>query len=113
MTISSATKDGGYIIIVEDGITKKSSIIYEDTVCSVPPTGYTKVGVIYVDEVNNKLVIQHNGSTTEIELGAAIAHDLGGASHNADTLGNLNSKVSDATLLDQGTIMALALALGS
>ena len=28
------------------------------------------------------------------------AHDLGGAEHNADTLANLNSKVSDATLDD-------------
>jgi len=39
------------------------------------------------------------------------AHDLGGASHTADTLANLNTKVSDATLLDQGTIIALVIAL--
>ncbi len=30
------------------------------------------------------------------------AHDLGGADHNADTLANLNTKVSDATLDDSG-----------
>jgi hypothetical protein len=36
-----------------------------------------------------------------------IAHDLGGAKHNADTLANLNSKVSDATLLDDDAINAL------
>lgn len=30
----------------------------------------------------------------------AMAHDLGGSSHNADTLANLNSKISDATLDD-------------
>jgi len=30
----------------------------------------------------------------------AAAHDLGGSSHNADTLANLNTKVSDATLDD-------------
>ena len=42
---------------------------------------------------------------------AAPAHDLGGASHNADTLANLNTKVSDATLFgkeefDANTILA-------
>ncbi len=34
--------------------------------------------------------------------GAPPAHDLGGAEHNADTLANLNSKVSDGTLIDTG-----------
>lgn len=43
---------------------------------------------------------------------APQAHDLGGASHNADTLANLNTKVSDATLLDQSTVIALVVALG-
>jgi len=43
---------------------------------------------------------------------SAAAHDLGGASHNADTLANLNSKVSDDTLLGQGTILSLIIALG-
>jgi hypothetical protein len=37
----------------------------------------------------------------------AKAHDLGGAKHNADTLANLNAKVSDATLLDDDGINAL------
>ena len=32
--------------------------------------------------------------------GLPAAHDLGGAEHNADTLANLNTKVSDATLID-------------
>ncbi len=35
--------------------------------------------------------------------GAPDPHDLGGAVHTADTLANLNSKVSDATLDDTGT----------
>jgi hypothetical protein len=34
--------------------------------------------------------------------GAPGAHDLGGASHTADTLADLNTKVSDATLDDSG-----------
>ena len=42
---------------------------------------------------------------------APQAHNLGGAAHGADTLSNLNSKVSDGTLLDQGTVLAFAIAL--
>lgn len=44
----------------------------------------------------------HDGTTTkDIGEGAAPgAHDLAGAQHNADTLANLNAKVSDATLDD-------------
>lgn len=34
------------------------------------------------------------------DAAAAGAHDLGGAEHNSDTLANLNTKVSDATLDD-------------
>lgn len=34
--------------------------------------------------------------------GAPAAHALGGASHTADTLANLNGKISDATLIDTG-----------
>ena len=77
MTITSVLKDGGRLVIVEDGITLIRSIVYDDVVCSLPPTGYTEVGVIYVDEDNNKLIIQYNGSTAEIGLGAA--GDLTGA----------------------------------
>ncbi len=34
--------------------------------------------------------------------GSVEAHDLGGGDHIADTLENLNSKVSDGTLIDTG-----------
>jgi hypothetical protein len=40
------------------------------------------------------------GAAVWTEITGGAAHDLGGASHNADTLVNLNSKVSDATLID-------------
>ena len=33
---------------------------------------------------------------------AAAAHDLGGSDHNADSLSDLNSKITDATLIDTG-----------
>jgi len=48
----------------------------------------------------------HDGTTAkDIGEGAAPgAHDLAGAQHNADTLANLNSKISDATLEDKTTL---------
>jgi hypothetical protein len=36
---------------------------------------------------------------------AAAAHDLGGASHNADTLADLNTKISDATLTGKHIVL--------
>jgi hypothetical protein len=36
------------------------------------------------------------------QAGGATAHNLGGSEHSADTLANLNAKVSDATLIDTG-----------
>jgi len=101
MAITSVTKDGGYLVIVEDGVTKRRSIVYEDTVCSLPPTDYTEVGVIYVDETNGVLVVQYNGSTTEIELDATI--DLTGAEIVAllEALG-IGSRLSHTKLDDIG-----------
>lgn len=63
-----------------------------------------------IDESGNVIKVKakySNGTTInvfDIPLsGAAIAaHDLGGASHTADTLANLSSKISDATLIDTG-----------
>jgi len=38
-----------------------------------------------------------------------VAHALGGSSHDADTLSDLNSKISDATLVDTASIVLKAL----
>jgi len=48
-------------------------------------------------ELNGAIVGQE---ITVITTALPTAHDLGGSEHNADTLANLNSKVSDATLID-------------
>jgi len=133
MTITSVIKDGGRLVIVEDGITKTRSIVYDDAVCSLPPTGYTEVGVIYVDEDNSKLVIQYNGTTAEIELDAAgdltgaeiiallealeigsrLSHskldDVGASDHHAKTtsiadLTDHNKAVHDALDIDADTV---------
>ncbi len=66
MAITSVTKDGGYLVIVEDGVTTRRSIVYEDTVCSAPITGYERVGVIYVNHSAGTLVVQYNGQTIEV-----------------------------------------------
>lgn len=63
-----------------------------------------QVGDLWVDTTNN--LVKRCTSTSPITFvsieGGSAAHDLGGSSHNADTLANLNSKVSDATLDDSG-----------
>jgi hypothetical protein len=48
-------------------------------------------------------VIGTDALTMTVFAGTVSAHALGGASHTADTLANLNSKVSDATLIDKGS----------
>lgn len=61
---------------------------------------------------NTHALSHENGGGDEISVAGlsgvladdqpAQAHDLGGAKHNADTLANLNSKITDATLDDVG-----------
>lgn len=51
---------------------------------------------------DNDILYYDNGTTWDTINAEAEAHDLGGSEHNADTLANLNLKVSDATLIDTG-----------
>lgn len=63
------------------------------------------VGKVAKQTDNNSYYVLTAITPTWLELtglGVPAAHALGGASHNADTLANLNSKVSDATLIDTG-----------
>ena len=101
MTVTSVTKDGGYLVIVEDGVTTRRSIVYEDTVVSEPPTSYEEVGNIYVDAANSKLVIQYNDSTTEIELDATT--DLTGAEIVALLEALASGSRLEITYLDDGS----------
>lgn len=56
--------------------------------------------VWYVAGATHKLKFHDGTSVKDVGYGATPgAHDLGGAQHNADTLANLNGKVSDATLI--------------
>lgn len=52
-------------------------------------------------DANLKARANHTGSQTKSTI-SDFAHGMGGASHSADTLANLNSKISDATLIDTG-----------
>ncbi len=114
MAITSVTKDGGYLVIVEDGVTKRRSIVYEDAVCSLPPTGYTEVGVVYIDEANNTLIVQYNGSSVAIELDAASGLYLplvGGAMAGAIAMGaNKITGLADPTAAQDAATRAYVLA---
>lgn len=70
----------GHLVFVLAGATVARTTFRQTT--ANPDVGVDSI--VYVDE----------------SLGAPAAHDLGGAEHNADTLANLNAKVSDATLID-------------
>lgn len=66
---------------------------------SFPGTPVAKEWFWRTDE--KKLYRRNDGDTAWDAIEAAVsAHDLGGSDHNADTLENLNSKVTDATLID-------------
>lgn len=55
-------------------------------------------------EINAGTALLKDGDTLNVDdtQFASATHDLGGSAHGADTLANLNSKVSDATLDDTG-----------
>jgi hypothetical protein len=65
------------------------------------------VGSLWIDVTADKSYICVDSTTSaavwkETTGAAGSAHALGGADHTADTLANLNSKVSDGTLIDTG-----------
>lgn len=71
-------------------------------------TGFiaSDVGKIARQTDDNTLWMLTATTPTWIEVGAAsapAAHDLAGAEHNSDTLADLNSKISDATLDDSSS----------
>jgi hypothetical protein len=84
--------DGADGSAIHDNVSAEISAVAE----KVTPVG---ADVILIEDSaagNAKKKVQ----ITNLPVGAPSAHDLGGSSHSADTLANLNSKVSDATLID-------------
>lgn len=57
---------------------------------------------LQLDTLKFYILADDSPLTWEVLSPAAGAHALGGASHTADTLANLNAKISDATLDDSG-----------
>lgn len=66
-------------------------------------------GSLWVNITDDKAFIcTHDeiGNGKWAQVGAIAVHDLGGAEHAADTLANLNAKISDATLDDSSASRA-------
>jgi hypothetical protein len=63
--------------------------------------GATTAKQIFWRTDESKLYRRNDSDTAWVAVeAAAAAHDLGGSAHNADTLANLNTKITDATLDD-------------
>jgi len=62
--------------------------------------GSANIGALSAANVRTIINVADGADVTGAN--APQAHNLAGAEHNADTLANLNSKVSDATLIDTG-----------
>lgn len=120
-TISSVTKDGQTLIITfSDGEVLRRSVIYSDTVVSVPPDGSSEVGNVYVN-ASSQLVVSYNGSSLVLEdnltgveivtllealgAGSRLSHtkldDVGASDHH--------SRYTDAEAAAQAIVYALAL----
>jgi hypothetical protein len=63
-------------------------------------TGPTSLSIGAI--ADGELLVRSGSSITSQAGATPAAHNLGGSEHNADTLANLNTKVSDATLIDTG-----------
>lgn len=71
-----------------------------------------EVGEPHWDSEADKLYVGDGSTAGGILIGpgaAGAAHDLGGASHSADTLAHLNTKVSDATLFGKELFSAYSI----
>lgn len=78
-----------------DGSTTRTNDLSDTTVDNLDAnSGTVSDTASNTDDIANKDYVDTNS--------ASSPHDLGGSDHNSDTLSNLNSKVSDATLDDSG-----------
>ncbi len=98
-TITSVVKRDGHLVITySDGVVVQRSIVYDDTVTSLPPEGYEEVGVIYVDDAAGTLIVNYNGQS--ITLGAGIGDgDMLKSVYDTDNDGT----VDDAEKLEGST----------
>ena len=76
-TIVSVEKDGLHIkITYSDGTVVQKSIVYADTVLSVPPDGYLEIESIYINNAANTITINYNGGTATMSLTAGAGDML-------------------------------------
>jgi hypothetical protein len=87
---------------------KNNFVASSDPTANDDNTAGYEIGSKWVNTTTQKEFTCTNASTAaavwkETTPGGVGPHELGGASHNADTLANLNSKVTDATLDDSAS----------
>lgn len=60
MTITEVDRDGDYILVTTDGRKVARSVLDKDVIVSVPPTGYKKIKVMYIDPITEKVVVVYD-----------------------------------------------------
>lgn len=97
MTITAARKSGQLLVITEDGVEKKYSIVYADTVVSKPIISCDQIGNIYRRQSDGKLVLQYGA--TEMVLDPAVSGgDMTKAVYDSDADGVIAKAQLDAAL---------------
>jgi len=101
---------GATIVVIDDSTSKVIAGVYEfdrdDGGILIVPSGSTlpaspEPKELFWRTTDSKLYRRNDGNTAWDAITAAVeAHLIGGSEHLADTLANLNSKISDATLDD-------------
>jgi hypothetical protein len=88
-------------------VSNNASVVANTAKVTYPSADSTKLAGIAAaatandTDANLKARANHTGTQAKSTI-SDFAHALGSADHNADTLANLNSKISDATLIDTG-----------
>lgn len=101
LTLNNPNQGALYEIEIIQGATQRQAI-WPVAVTWLTPSGSAPV-IPVGDDTVSKVALLYDGAQY---LGrfdpdtAVVIHALGGVAHTADTLANLNSKISDATLID-------------
>lgn len=105
------------IVVTSISITNTDSAARTFTLYLKPSGGTSRaispvsldLGVGHSFKIDGQRTVVMDKSGNILSTVTAASHALGGATHDADTLSNLNAKISDATLVDTDSIVLKAL----